>query len=282
MMQTAYQVLVYANKIGISLWLEEGDKLKYKATNHPETANTLKEIVALKPEIIDLLKLNHLHSENHPQPFIYREQGSPAVLSFAQERLWFIEQYEGGTNAYHVPRVYQLRRDANIKGIEFALQTIVSRHEVLRTTINDQDTGVTQCVHQDDFNVSRHVAASEHERREAMRQNINRPFDLSSEYPIRATLYRVEHDGCASDGSDADQTDEAQTLLLINMHHIATDGWSMDCFMREFQLCYSAYVNHHPSTIDLPELSVQYRDYALWQREYFQDDVLKTQADFCR
>nr|WP_196769786.1 non-ribosomal peptide synthetase/type I polyketide synthase [Vibrio coralliilyticus] len=280
MMQTAYQVLVYANKIGISLWLEEGDKLKYRATNHPETANTLKEIVALKPEIIDLLKLNHLHSENYPQPFIYREQGSPAVLSFAQERLWFIEQYEGGTNAYHVPRVYQLRPDANIKGIEFALQTIVSRHEVLRTTINDQDTGVTQCVHQDDFNVSRHVAASEHERREAMRQNINRPFDLSSEYPIRATLYRVEHDGCARDGSDADQTDEAQTLLLINMHHIATDGWSMDCFMRELQLCYSAYVNHHPSTIDLPELSVQYRDYALWQREYFQDDVLKTQADF--
>lgn len=274
-MHTAYETLIFANKIGISLWVAEGDKLNYKATNHPKTADTLKDIVALKPEIIDVLKRNGIHNEVYQLPIIYRCEQVQPKLSFAQERLWFIEQYEGGTNAYHVPRVYQLRPDANIEGIKFAIRTIVSRHEVLRSTLNTQNEVAIQCVHEDELNIDEHTVTSTDELTAVIRKAINRPFDLTCQYPIRVTLYHIEkHE------FDDSTTSQADTLLLINIHHIATDGWSMDCFQREFQLCYTAFTHHHTNDIKLPILPIQYKDFAAWQREYFQDDVLQEQADF--
>ncbi|EAW6923123.1 hypothetical protein FGQ22_24375, partial [Salmonella enterica] len=190
-MRTAYETLINANKIGITLWLAENDKLKYKATNHPETEATLKEIVAYKNEIIDLLKRNGIVSEEQPFPFIYRCEREPAALSFAQERLWFIEQYEGGTNAYHVPRVYQLRQSANIEAIKSAIRAIVSRHEVLRSTINKQGDETVQCLHDMPLEIEACTVNSNDELLAIVRKDISKPFDLGSEYPIRAKLYYV-------------------------------------------------------------------------------------------
>ncbi|EED3499865.1 amino acid adenylation domain-containing protein, partial [Salmonella enterica subsp. enterica] len=273
-MRTAYETLINANKIGITLWLAENDKLKYKATNHPETEATLKEIVAYKNEIIDLLKRNGIVSEEQPFPFIYRCEREPAALSFAQERLWFIEQYEGGTNAYHVPRVYQLRQSANIEAIKSAIRAIVSRHEVLRSTINKQGDETVQCLHDMPLEIEACTVNSNDELLAIVRKDISKPFDLGSEYPIRAKLYYVHAGGHTQTKSNID------VFLLINIHHIATDGWSMDCFQRELKLCYAAFAAGSIDSMKLPFLPVQYKDYAVWQREYLQGEVLQEQIEY--
>lgn len=274
-MRTAYETLVFANRIGINLWLEENDKLKYKATNRPETEATLKEIVANKIEIIELLKRNNVYNEAFQLPFIYKCEKNPTGLSFAQERLWFVEQYEGGTNAYHVPRVYQLRPGANVEAIKFAISKIVARHEVLRSTIKMQGDETVQYFHEMPLNIEKFVVNSKDDLLSIVRKDINKPFDLTAEYPIRAKLYFVN----ARPANDQLEN-STDVFLLINIHHIATDGWSMDCFQRELIQCYAAFVSGHVDSLDLPMLPVQYKDYAVWQREYFQGEVLQEQIDF--
>ncbi|MDB2385717.1 amino acid adenylation domain-containing protein [Shewanella sp.] len=280
-MATAYDTLIEANKQGMMLWVENG-ALKYKASHPKKTAKLLPLLVALKPEIIALLTYNKVHSEDCPQPFIYQTIQAHPPLSFAQERLWFIEQYEQGTHAYHVPRVYQLRPGASIEGIEFALNTIVSRHEILRTTLNKYEDRDEQRVHQQPLNLDSLAVASHDQCLIAIKRAIHIPFDLSTHYPIRATLYHIEPQlssdakGAATDTANRDAT----TLLLINMHHIATDGWSMDCFQREFTLSYAAFIHGHTYPTTLPALSVQYKDYAAWQRAYFHAETLQPQLDF--
>ena len=205
---------------------------------------------------------------------IPRSNAKTSVLSFAQERLWFIEQYEEGSNAYHIPSVFEVDTNTDIDGLKHALMQVVSRHEVLRSVIVIGDNQEAMQVLQEEPLLIEEIDLKHEDSLELLiRSDINRPFDLSSEYPVRAKFYRVQLKGWEKDHS------LQRIILLVNIHHIASDGWSNGVFQNELLACYEAYVNGDIS-ISLPELKIQYRDYAVWQRSYLTGGLLETQLRY--
>ena len=118
------------------LWVEANNIKLFVANEFDGRNEIIETIKKVKPEIVSYLVSNKIFSkEDFQKKTIFKSHGNEALMSFAQERLWFIEQYEQGSNAYHIPLVIDLDADTDIEGIKYALQQIVSRHEVLRTTI---------------------------------------------------------------------------------------------------------------------------------------------------
>lgn len=183
-------------------------------------------------------------------------------LSFSQERLWFIDRLEGSLQ-YHMPAVLRLKGKLNREALAYALQNIVNRHEVLRSVIKEKDGKGYQLIKEKDgWNLQIVDGRQYKDNVEALQnfiqQLINVPFDLSEDYMMRCHLINVnEHDN----------------ILVVTMHHIASDGWSLSVIVKELVELYQAYEeNREP---DLPVLPVQYADYAMWQRKYVQGDVLE-------
>jgi amino acid adenylation domain-containing protein len=188
-------------------------------------------------------------------------------LTFSQERLWFIDRFEGSVQ-YHLPTVLNLQGNLSLEGISKALQTVVSRHESLRSVIYEADGGVYQRV----MDASKWKLATtdgsnyREDRlglRDHVRQLISKPFDLTLDYMLRATLIKL---------------DEAEHVLVVTMHHIASDGWSLPIIVKEVVELYDSYVSDR--TPSLPELSIQYADYAVWQRNYLQGTVLENKMSY--
>ena len=170
-------------------------------------------------------------------------------LSPAQERLWFIEHYEKGTNAYHIPAVLELNSSTNIEGMKYALRKIVSRHEVLRSTIEYDESleqGI-QIVHNTTLNIEEVSLTNEDDYLSIIKDDINCPKDLSKEYPIKAKIYHIE-----------DNKNHNKTIFSINIHHIASDGWSLDILFKEIISYYEAFIKDNKS-FDLPPLGIQYK-----------------------
>lgn len=245
-----------------------------------QVSHRISNVLGIDVGVADIFKYNTIaglvmHGMGQARTEIPREAAARSVLSFAQERLWFIEQYEQGSNAYHIPLIYELDTDTNIDGMKHALQQIVSRHEVLRTTIEhdeDTDQGMQQ-VHDAPLFFEERSAASKDELEEMLEEDINRPFELSEEYPMRVVFYTVQQT------SDDLTTHPAKTVMLINTHHIASDGWSIDILEREIYTFYEAYISND-AEFSMPPLQIQYKDYAVWQRGYLTGDVLEKQLAY--
>jgi amino acid adenylation domain-containing protein len=187
-------------------------------------------------------------------------------LSHNQERLWFIDQLEGSL-AYHVPAVLRLRGTLDIAALGISLKQIITRHEVLRTVINVHDGQAYQYIQEadgwelqqasfdgDDTALQHYVSSL-----------ISDPFDLSSDYMLRCHLLKA--------GTD-------EHLLVIILHHIASDGWSAGIIVRELITLYAASIAGTPDS--LPPLPVQYADYALWQRSHMNGEGLSTHLSYWR
>ncbi|MEO6082236.1 MAG: condensation domain-containing protein, partial [Umezawaea sp.] len=191
-------------------------------------------------------------------------------LSFAQERLWFIDRLEGGSAPYNIPAALRLRGALDVDALERSLGEIVRRHESLRTVFREVDRGAVQVIAPfagfalpiDDLS-GLHPAARETEVRRRAREDAARPFDLAQGPLVRAALLRV--------------ADEEHVLLLC-IHHIVTDGWSSGVLLRELSALYAAYRDGSDSP--LAELPVQYADYAVWQREQLRGEVLDRQIGY--
>jgi amino acid adenylation domain-containing protein/FkbM family methyltransferase len=272
-MTEALKTIYKANGLGIWLWVQD-DALKFKAPEQLDAPGIMEALKQHKEEIISTLKENGVTSSNPDLPFIYRTAAENGVLSFAQERLWFVEQYEGGSNAYHIPWVYQLDGHADKDGIIYALQQVVSRHEVLRSTITqDISTGNGVFVlHHRPLAIEAINLTDADDYEAIIKKDINRPFDLSNEYPLRAKFYHVEPNT---------QQASTITLLLINMHHIVSDGWSSDIFAKELFAFYEAYISKD-TAFSLPPLEIQYKDYAMWQRCWAEGGNLEQQLSYWR
>jgi hypothetical protein len=254
-----------------AIWLEN-DKIQFSAPKEFQNKETNDFILSHKSQIIDVLIDNEISSE---KDFLNREilkhkmqQAYP--LSSSQERLWFVEQYNEGTNAYHMPLVYELYVDR--ASVKYALQQIVLRHEVLRSTIeqdNHHDFAV-QKIHDSILIIEELYLKETDDYDSIIKKEINRPFNLSKEYPIRAKFYIIE--------SIKDESLN-KTLLLVNTHHIASDGWSMNIFQKELLMYQEAYLNQD-KTFDMPPLDIQYKDYALWQRSYLNIETIEKQLKY--
>lgn len=205
-------------------------------------------------------QLANFASEQSQREIVIPQYAQSLVpLSFAQERLWFIEQYEGGTNAYHIPMLLELELSVVLPLMEEALQYLVVRHQVLRSVfMQDQQGRDYQVVKDDPLQAVYRVALSAQQLQSALQKDINQIFDLTKEYPIRVVIYT------SSDGA---------TKILVNIHHIAFDGWSVDVFLEELEAVYTALSKQ--SVPQLPALPIQYKDFAGWQKNVLADSGLK-------
>ncbi|HEU4457421.1 MAG TPA: condensation domain-containing protein, partial [Longimicrobium sp.] len=193
---------------------------------------------------------------------ISRPRTEPA--SYAQERLWFLDRLEPGSSTYNLPVAWRLGGALDVGALERALGEIVRRHESLRTTFAEVDGSPVQVIAPfggfvlsiDDL--SRIPGAErEAEARRRTVEEVRRPFDLSAGPLFRAALLRLG---------------EEDHVLLLSMHHIVSDGWSMGVLVRELSALYGAYREGRESP--LRALPVQYADYAVWQREQLEGESL--------
>ncbi|MEO7585213.1 MAG: amino acid adenylation domain-containing protein, partial [Ferruginibacter sp.] len=188
-------------------------------------------------------------------------------LSFSQERLWFIDQLAGSVQ-YHVPAVLRLQGKLDTEAFAAALKSTVNRHEVLRTVYYQQDGHPYQTIkHSDNWQLTfvdrQSFINNEEGLKEYTQQLINAPYNLSTDFMLRATLIRLAED---------------DHVLAITLHHIASDGWSRSILVNDFAAFYHAYEKGHPAK--LPVLPVQYADYTLWQRNNLQGELLETKIDY--
>ncbi|MEP7141396.1 MAG: amino acid adenylation domain-containing protein [Ferruginibacter sp.] len=260
------------------LWVESDNIKLFIADEYKDSDGILTAIKKHKPAILDYLVSNKIFSrEDFKKKTIFKTNSDEALLSFAQERLWFIELYEQGSNAYHIPLVIDLDADTDLDGIKYVLQQIVSRHEVLRSTIEHGSAGEhgIQRVHEDPLVFEAVALTDKQDVKSFIEKDITQPFDLSAEYPIRVKFYTIQSIDAAT------KSPLNRTILLINFHHIASDGWSIEIFQKEWAAYYEAYINND-TAFRLPELEIQYKDYAVWQRAYLTGKIIDNQLGYWR
>ncbi|WP_410667634.1 non-ribosomal peptide synthase/polyketide synthase [Amycolatopsis sp. cmx-4-68] len=194
-----------------------------------------------------------------PIPVVPRDGALP--LSFAQQRLWFLDEFEPGGTEYISPTALRLRGELDVDALRRALDTLVARHESLRTTFEAVDGRGVQFVHEP----HRVELPVEEFDEETMAQEARRPFDLRTGPLLRARLFRRAAD---------------DHVLLLVLHHIVTDGWSSGVLATELDTCYAAYVRGEDP--GLPPLPVQYADFAAWQRDYLGGSRLAGELDHWR
>ncbi|HEX8202153.1 MAG TPA: amino acid adenylation domain-containing protein, partial [Isosphaeraceae bacterium] len=194
----------------------------------------------------------------------------PLPASFAQQRLWFLDQLEPGSAAYNIPVAVRLAGRLDVGALGRALAEVVRRHEALRTTFASEGGVPRQVIAPAQalaLPVTDLTDLPESDRRaEALRRlraEAARPFDLARGPLVRAGLFRLG---------------EAEHVVAVTMHHIVSDGWSIGVLVREVAALYDAFRRGAPSP--LPEPALQYADYAAWQRRWLQGEVLQTQLDY--
>ena len=199
-----------------------------------------------------------------------RNMSSPCPLSSAQQRLWFLDQLEPGSSTYNISSAFHLYGAPNVLALEQSLNEIIKRHESLRTTFSAVDGQPLQVVVDDssfklpliDLSILQETGRQSEIHRIAA-EEASRPFDLTQGPLFRVTLLKA---------------DEEDHVLLLTMHHIISDGWSMGVLFRELSTLYNAFSKGH--LYHLPELPIQYTDFAVWQRQWLQGEVLETQLNY--
>jgi len=198
-----------------------------------------------------------------------RPAGSaPVPLSSGQRRMWFLDRVAPGNPVYNVPTCFRMRGPLDARAFQYSLNEIVRRHEILRTTFESRDGEPVQVI--SDCGDAQAVAVDFRGSGEAVWkgraiEEARRPFNLAHAPLLRVALFRLA---------------EEDHVVLITMHHIICDGWSMGVLFRELAALYSSAVRRVPAY--LSDLPVQYADYALWQRERLDSGKLGPQVDYWR
>ena len=197
-------------------------------------------------------------------PIQPQERPVQIPLSFSQERLWFIEKLEGSIQ-YHIPLVFSFKGQINVEALEASLKDIVARHEVLRTIIKEEDGKPYQFINSaDNWQLEKRTLIDpSDESTDVINQLVSKPFNLAGDYMLRATvMHQAEHDH----------------LLVLVIHHIASDGWSMSVMAGEL---IQLYQQHCGLTVaPLSVLPLQYADYALWQKKQVSQEQQAKKLEF--
>jgi amino acid adenylation domain-containing protein/non-ribosomal peptide synthase protein (TIGR01720 family) len=226
-----------------------------------------------RPSVAALAPLIDQEAVQVAPPFVPASRAQALPLSFAQERLWFLQQLEPENISYHMPTAVRLSGEFSIACFEWSLNQIVARHEILRTTFHEREGQPTQEIAAA-FLLPlplidlRGLPGSAHAPLFASlkQQFITRHFDLSEGPILRVSLIRLT---------------EQEHLLLFMVHHIAADGWSVHLFYRELTALYQLALQPSSAT-PLPSLSIQYADYALWQRSWLEGETLEQHLTYWR
>ncbi|MDY7229484.1 amino acid adenylation domain-containing protein [Hyalangium rubrum] len=258
-------------KQDVRLWLE-GERLRFSAPPGVMTPELQGQMKARKEEIIAFLQQagQSLRSAAEIIPTGPREGDLP--LSSGQQRLWFLEQLQGPSGAYNMPAALRLDGTLDPGALQRSLDEIVRRHEVLRTSYGQVQGRPVQRIlpatpvsmPQVDLQRLPPSERQEEVRRRAA-EEARKPFDLTRDMPLRLCLLRLG---------------EREHVLLLTLHHIASDGWSIGVLIRELAEFYRAFTSDKAPS--LPELSIQYADFARWQHQLAASGALQPQLTYWR
>ncbi|HEY0739714.1 MAG TPA: amino acid adenylation domain-containing protein, partial [Herpetosiphonaceae bacterium] len=238
-----------------------------KADNLSQRRSQLSET---KRALLDKWKRGEFSTGGESDTIPRREGQEPAALSFNQQRLWFLDQLVPNSPAYNILTGVRVAGPLDITAFERSLNEIIRRHESLRARFPTEDGQAVQVIEprlsitlpQVDLRAL-DAAASDAELQRLMQVESSQPFDLQTGPLIRATLVQL-----------ADQ----ESVLLLTLHHIVSDTWSFGILVRELVTLYGAFSTGKPSP--LPELPIQYPDFAVWQRQRLQGEALEAQISY--
>ena len=235
--------------------------------------NLDKRIANLSPEkrrLLEMRLMGENDTDGKMKNIERKEVLGPFPLSYAQQRLWILDQLEPNNAVYNIIRAVEIDGDIDLAVLQRALNTIVERHVTLRTIFTFKDGHPVQVIKKNrriavsvvDLN-DRPVSQRDIEAQHLLTVEARRPFNLSKDLMLRCTLLQLR---------------EGKQILLLVMHHIASDGWSIDILYRELAMLYNAI--SAGETISFPELQIQYTDYARWQRQWLQGKVRDAQLSY--
>jgi hypothetical protein len=259
----------HLRRLDINLFLE-GERLRCNAPEGTLTPDLKSEISSRKAEIISFLhQVNNQTNASAIAP-ISRTENNTFPLSFAQQRLWFLNQLQPNSASYNIPLGLHFSGQLNIAALESSLQLLINRHEILRTNFIAVEGEPVQAIAATrDFTLPvvdlRPLPASERELEyeKLASQSVMYVFNLAEEPLLRAQLVQLT---------------PTENVLLLTVHHIIFDGWSVNIFIQELTTIYSALVEHYTPT--LPEIHLQYVDFAVWQQQWLQGEVLQSQLAY--
>ncbi|REJ41112.1 MAG: amino acid adenylation domain-containing protein [Microcystis flos-aquae TF09] len=259
------EFLSYLNSLDIKLWLEE-EKLKYQAPQGAMTPEIKQEIGTRKPEILTFLRSATTPSKPLESVINSVARTEDLPLSFAQQRMWFLYQMDQQNSAYNEALTIRLTGRLNIDILEQTINAIIQRHESLRTTFPMVEGKPIQKIAPSlkiKLLVINLKDISQDQIDKQIIEELQKPFDLTQAPLLRCTLFDLGY----------------ENYILVNVfHHIIIDGWSKGILFKELSKFYQAFLSN--STVDLPELPIQYADFAVWQRQWLQGEILENQLNY--
>ncbi|MEH2159122.1 amino acid adenylation domain-containing protein [Nostoc sp.] len=263
------EFLSYLRSLDIQVFID-GKNFRCNAPEGILTAELRAEIQERKAEIIEFLEASNLTNNHSFKPLVPISRSGNLPLSFAQQRLWFLDQLIPNNPFYNIPLALHLTGSLKLAALKQTFNEIVRRHEALRTTFVIQLGQPVQVINPT-LTITLPVidlrqlpqAEREIQARRLTTQEAQRPFNLSTDSLLQVKLLWL---------------DETQYILLLTMHHIVSDGWSIGVLIQEIAALYTAFTNNQPSP--LPELTIQYADFAYWQRQWLQGEVLEKQLSY--
>jgi aspartate racemase len=268
-MTTIYEFLDNVRQRNVTLWLE-GDRLRYRAAKDALPPELLAQLKERKAEVIQFLRQANASAKSQLPPIVPVNRHGNLPLSFAQQRLWLLYQFEPDSTSNNLPVVVRFTGSLNVEVLKRSIQEVARRHEVLRTTFPAIDGQPTVCIAAE-LDIPLPVfdlrdvpeAQRDEEAFQLATKEAQQPFELINGPLLRTKLMRLQDD---------------EYLLIWNMHGIVCDGASSDVFYQDLTTIYKAFSNDEPSP--LPDLPIQYADFAYWQRQWLQDDVLEPQLNY--
>jgi amino acid adenylation domain-containing protein/non-ribosomal peptide synthase protein (TIGR01720 family) len=219
--------------------------------------------VFTNPTISGIAKVISKGTQSEIPQITVSERPEFIPLSYPQKRLWFLDQLQGSL-AYHISGVLKINGALDIKLLSESLQYLVERHESIRTVFKEHDgIGYQEIIESGNFEVSHVQEESQEILNEEIEKVTKTPFDLSNDYMLRASVVSQNN---------------TEHILILVIHHIASDGWSLPILIKELETIYTQKLAGN--AVNLPELTVQYADYSIWQRDYLSGEILEEKLDF--
>ncbi|MEQ8754913.1 MAG: condensation domain-containing protein, partial [Coleofasciculus sp. G1-WW12-02] len=285
-MKTVEELLSYFHTLDVKLWVQD-DKLRYSAPKETLTPNLLAQLKERKAEIVEFLQKTAFGFSSSVEPIQPVPRTTDLPLSFAQQKMWLINQLEGNNPTYNESVVVKISGSLQVAVLERSFREIIQRHEALRTTfktVNGQPVQVilptfaftlpvidlrSACSSTPARSLSLVAGESfsktqqEAEVQRLLAEEIQQPFDLTKSPLMRVRLL---------------QLGQTEHVLQIVMHHIVSDNQSVGLIFQELKALYEAFASAKPSP--LPDLPIQYADFAVWQRQYLQGDLLSKELTY--
>ncbi len=265
-----FEFVSYLQNLGVKLWIDK-DRLGYRSPKGVMTAELKRDLVERKTEILEFLRKAHATQETLVIPIKQISRDGKLSLSFAQERLWFLNQLFPNNPSYNIAIALNLQGSLNVAALEQCFKEIIQRHEIFRTSFPEIDGQPLQVIAPVmelpitilDLQSNYSINEQSEKVKELVRKEAMAPFDLANGLMLRVNLLQLNSENY---------------VLLMTMHHIISDGWSLGILVRELSALYEAFSQGKSSV--LPKLPIQYADFAHWQREWLTGELLEKQLSY--